>query len=39
MSGLGRVGGEKGEVPDWYFLAEHFPSMGYPPPLDAIRPR
>lgn len=39
MSGLGRVGGEKGEVPDWYFLAEHFPAMGYPPPLDAIRPK
>ncbi|WP_447745274.1 metallophosphoesterase [Variovorax boronicumulans] len=39
MAGLGRVGGEKGEVPDWYFLADHFPAMGYPPPLDAIRPK
>ena len=30
--------GEKGEVPDWEFLARYFAHKGYPLPKDAIRP-
>lgn len=36
MSDLGRVGGEKGEVPDWKWLAQTFEASGYIDPKIAI---